>query len=83
MFHCFVKVETDLFMINIFNLRNSAIATIFPHFCRMVHYILLKLLLVGFKTRSPSVTTKHGTHCNIHCVPFKVSIMCPHQFSTR
>ena len=42
MFHCFVKDETDLFMINIFNLRNSAIATIFPHFCRMVHISVLK-----------------------------------------
>ena len=42
--------------------------------------ILLKLLFVGIKTVSPSVTAKHY---NIHCVPFKVSIICWYHFSIR
>ena len=33
--------------------------------------LLLKLLFVGLKTMSPSVSVKHPAHCNIHCVPFK------------
>ena len=38
--------------------------------------LLLKLLFAGLKTMPPLVTAKHHAHCNIHCVPFKVSIMC-------
>ena len=45
--------------------------------------LLLKLLFVGIKTMPPSVTAKQSVHCNIHCVPFKVSIMCSYHFSIR
>ena len=45
--------------------------------------LMLNILFVGLKTMSPSVTAKHSAHCNIHCVPFKVSIMCLHHFSIR
>ena len=44
---------------------------------------LLKSLFIGFKTISPSVTAKHPAHWNIHCVLFKVSIMCCYHFSLR
>ena len=44
--------------------------------------LLLKLLFVVLKTMSPT-TAKHPAHCNIHCVPFKVSIMCSHHFLIR
>ena len=45
--------------------------------------LLLKLLFVGLKTMSSSVTAKHPAHCNIHCVPFELSIMCSYHFSMR
>ena len=45
--------------------------------------LLLKLPFVGLKKMSPSVTVKHLAHCNIHCVPFKVAIMCSYHFSIR
>ena len=37
--------------------------------------LMLNLLFVDLKTMSPSVTAKHSAYYNIHCVPFKVSIM--------
>ena len=45
--------------------------------------LLLKFLFVGLKTMSLSVTAIHPAHCNIHCVPFKVYIMCLYHFSIR
>ena len=45
--------------------------------------LLLTLLFVGLDTMSPSVTAKHHTHCYIHCVPFKISIICWCHFSIR
>ena len=41
----------------------------------------LKLLFV-VKTMSPFVTTKYPAHCNMHCVPFKISIMCVYHFQS-
>ena len=43
----------------------------------------VKLLSVGIKTMSQSVTAKHPAHCNIHYVCFKVAIMCSYHFSIR
>ena len=49
MFHCFVKDDTDLFMINILISRNSVMATIFPHFWRKVHIYINLIQAIGSK----------------------------------
>ena len=43
--------------------------------------LVLKLLFVGLKTMSPSVTEKHPAHRNIYCALFKLSIMCLYHIS--
>ena len=43
--------------------------------------LLLKLLVVGLKTMS-HLSQPNPPHINIHCVPFKVSIMCSYHFQT-
>ena len=45
--------------------------------------LLLKLLVVGLEKMSSFITAKHPAHCNIHCVAFKVFIMCSYHFSIR
>ena len=42
--------------------------------------VLLKLLFVCLKTMSLSVKAKQSAHCDSHCVPLKVSVVCSCHF---
>ena len=77
------RAETDLYWNFSSTLQDIVIETMLGGKSSVQGPFLLKLLFVGLKTMSPSVTAKHPAHCNIHCVPFKVSVMCSYHFSIR
>ena len=68
---------------SLITLQDIAIETMLGRKHSVQDPLLLKLLFLGLKTMSPSVTAKYPAYTNIHCVPFKVSIMCSNHFSIR
>ena len=71
MFHCFVKDDTDLFMINILISRNSVMATIFPHFWRKVH---IDHTLTNSKKCIKFTKIVHQSFLELKCFPLCLKV---------
>ena len=74
---------SDLILFHNFKLQDIVIGKMLDEKNSVQDPLLFKVLFIGLKTMSPYITAKHPAHCNIHCVPFKVSIMCSYHFSIR